>query len=153
MKSKLAIFVAALAVGLLYVASAQDSSTAEAERYIRESEHQWADSVATGDASKVRLFLADDFLGVEPDGSFYDKAGAIRDTTEGPKDFVSNHLNNDVKVRFFGETAVAQGSESWVRHTGTPLSGRYVWTDTWIKRNGRWQVVASEDLIVADSAK
>jgi hypothetical protein len=36
----------------------------KAERYIVESERQWAESVATGDASTVERILADDFLGV-----------------------------------------------------------------------------------------
>ena len=42
-------------------------------------------------------------------------------------------------------TAVAQGSESWVRRNGE--RGRFVWTDTWILRNDRWQIVAAEDLV------
>jgi len=58
-----------------------------------------------------------------------------------------------VKVHFFGDTAVAQGNESWVRRTGTPLLGRFVWTDTWILRNGKWQIVASEDLITPEPAQ
>jgi hypothetical protein len=73
-------------------------------------------------------------------------------TREAPKEFISNHLN-DVKVRFFGDTAVAQGNESWVRRTVTPLNGRFVWTDTWLHRNGKWQIVASEDLIVPEPAQ
>jgi hypothetical protein len=28
--------------------------------------------------------------------------------------------------------------------------GRFVWTDTWIRRNGRWQIVAAEDLIAPE---
>jgi hypothetical protein len=39
----------------------KQSSTAEAERYIKESESQWAESVANGDASLVERILADDF--------------------------------------------------------------------------------------------
>jgi hypothetical protein len=48
---------------------------------------------------------------------------------------------------------VAQGDESWVRRTGTPLRARFVWTDTWILRNGKWQIVASEDLIAPEPAQ
>ena len=117
-----------------------------------ESERQWAESVANGDASVVERILADDFLGVDPDGNLYEKAKMVADTREAPKEFISNHLN-DVKVRFFGDTAVAQGDESWVRRTGTPLRARFVWTDTWILRNGKWQIVASEDLIVPEPAQ
>jgi hypothetical protein len=39
-----------------------------AERYIVESERQWAASVATGDTSTEQRILADDFIGVDPGG-------------------------------------------------------------------------------------
>ena len=133
-------------------ARAEQSNTADVERYIKESERQWAESVANGDASVVERILADDFLGVDPDGNLYDKAKMVADTREAPKEFVSNHLN-DVKVRFFGDTAVAQGDESWLRRTGIPLRARFVWTDTWILRDGTWQIVASEDLIAPEPAE
>src|SRR5919201_3053991 len=121
------------------------SAQKEAEDYIRKSESEWAESVANGDATVIERILADDFLGVDPKGKLYDKPTMISETKEGPKHFVSNHLE-DVKIRFFGDnTAVAQGSESWVRRNGE--RGRFVWTDTWILRNGRWQIVAAEDLV------
>src|SRR5436190_23207312 len=92
----------------------------EAERYIIESERQWAESVATGDTSTVERILADDFVGVDPKGRFYDKPTMVSDTREVPKYFVSNHAN-EVKVRFYGDTAVAQGNETWERRGGEPL--------------------------------
>src|SRR5215468_10223490 len=107
MKAKLSFLVVAIAsICAIWAARAQQSSTAEAERYIKESESQWAESVANGDASVVERILADDFLGVDPDGNLYEKAKMVADMREAPKEFISNHLN-DVKVRFFGDTAVA----------------------------------------------
>ncbi|MGH9677934.1 MAG: nuclear transport factor 2 family protein, partial [Candidatus Acidiferrum sp.] len=152
MKYKLLLLVGACLACAICAARAQESSTADAERYIKESERLWAESVATGDTSGVQRFLADDFLGVDTDGSLYGKAKAIADTHLGAKEFVSNHLT-EVKMRFYGDAAVAQGSESWVRRSGTLLRGRYVWTDTWIKRNGNWQIVAAEDLIVPETGR
>ena len=153
MKAQLSFLVVAVAsICTIWAARAQQSSTAEVERYIKESGSQWAESVANGDASVVERILADDFLGVDPDGNLYEKAKMVADTPEATKEFISNHLN-DVKVRFFGDTAVAQGDESWVRRTGTPLRARFVWTDTWILRNGAWQIVASEDLIAPEPAQ
>ena len=73
----------------------------------------------------------------------------VSDTRDAPKYFVSNHAN-EVKVRFYGDTAVAQGSETWERRTGDPLRGRFVWTDTWLRRNRKWQIVAVEDLIAPE---
>lgn len=119
----------------------------EAEVYIAESERQWAESVANGDKSVVERILADDFVGVDPKGPLYDKSKMVSQTPDAPKYFISNHLN-DVKIRFYGDTAVAQGSESWVRKNGE--RGRFVWTDTWVRRNGQWQIVAAEDLIAPE---
>lgn len=104
--AKTALFWFLIAIALIcaiWAARAQQSNTAEAERYIKESESQWAESVANGDASVVERILADDFLGVDPDGNLYEKAKMVADTREAPKEFISNHLN-DVKVRFFGDT-------------------------------------------------
>ena len=126
--------------------SPRRADRASVESYIRESEAQWAESVATGDTSSIQRILSDDFIGTDPKGNLYDKAQMIADTKDAPKYFVSNHLDQ-VKIRFFGNTAVAQGSESWVRRDGE--RGRFVWTDTWVLRNGRWQIVAAEDLIAA----
>jgi ketosteroid isomerase-like protein len=154
--AKTALFWSLIAIASICAdstARAQQSDTAAAERYIKESEKQWAESVTNGDASVVERILADDFIGVDPDGNLYEKAKMVADTREAPKEFISNHLT-EVKVRFFGDnTAVAQGDESWVRRTGTPLRARFVWTDTWILRNGKWQIVASEDLIAPEPAQ
>jgi len=87
--------------------------------------------MASGDTSSEERILADDFIGIDPDGTAVDKAKAISETRLGAKDYVSNHLR-DVKIRFYGDTAVAQGSESWIRHIG------------------KWQIVAPEDLIAPE---
>ena len=95
---------------LCHCSAQQDQK--EVERYIVESERQWAESVATGDTSAIERILADDFIGVDPKGRLYAKQQMIDETRNAPKHFVSNRLN-DVKVRFYGKTAVAQGSETW----------------------------------------
>jgi ketosteroid isomerase-like protein len=126
-----------------------DKDQKETERYILESERQWAESVASGDTSAIERILADDFVGVDPKGHPYNKQQMIADTRNAPKYFVSNRLN-DVKVRFYGDTAIAQGSETWEKRTGE--RGRFVWTDTWIRRNGHWQIAAAEDLIAPEKS-
>jgi ketosteroid isomerase-like protein len=112
--------------------------------YIRQAESDWAESVVTNDASVLERILADDFIGVGPEGSHYSKSDAIKDYQTQPSEFVSNHLN-EVEIRLYGDAAVAQGNESWKKKDGTP--GKFVWTDTWIRRGGKWQIVAAEDLV------
>ena len=130
---------------LCHCSAQQDQK--EVERYIVSSERQWAESVATGDTSAIERILADDFIGVDPKGRLYTKQQMIGDTPNAPKHFVSNRIN-DVKVRFYGKTVVAQGSETWEKRSGE--RGCFVWTDTWLWRNGRWQIVAAEDLIAPE---
>jgi hypothetical protein len=40
----------------------------EAELYIRDSEKEWAESVANGDVTVIQRILAEDFVGVDPKG-------------------------------------------------------------------------------------
>ena len=115
------------------------------ERYIVDGERQWAESVASGDTAVVERLLAEDYLGVAPDGTLRTKQAEIAGLRSGAAQVLSNHVG-DVKVRFYGDTAIAQGAETWELRAGEPRRGRYVWTDTWLRRNNRWQIVAAEDL-------
>ena len=118
-------------------------SRTEAEQYIRTSEAAWAESVASNDSSIVQRILAEDFVWVL-DGEVLDKPAAVAGAAKGPH-VLSNHLDY-AHVRFFGETAVVQGSEAWTGKDGT--KGHFVWIDTWVRRNGQWQIVAAEDISV-----
>jgi ketosteroid isomerase-like protein len=131
-----------LFTSLAHVQTIDDHASDKA--YIRQAESDWAESVVTNDVSVLERILADDFVGVDIDGSHYSKADAIKDFRTHPSEFVSNHLN-EVEIRFYGDAAVAQGNESWKKKNGAP--GKFVWTDTWIRRGGKWQAVAAEDLV------
>jgi hypothetical protein len=141
--------IAPLIAVLTLTTGATAPNLPNAAKFIADAERDWALAVASGDTTIVEQIVADDFIGVAPDGTQYNRQEAIRDTRESAKDFVSNHLNR-IKVRFFGNTAVAQGDETWEKQAGEQRHGRYVWTDTWVLRNGHWQIVAAEDLAVLD---
>ncbi|MYM33631.1 DUF4440 domain-containing protein [Duganella sp. FT94W] len=130
-----------LLAGCSHSRVASSESYAQAERYIIACSHDWAESVVTGDRSKRRIYFADDFIGTDTKGRRYDKSQVTRET--GPaKQIISNKID-DLNVKFFGDTAIAHGSETWIRKDGS--TGRYVWTDIWIKRDGKWQVIAAQD--------
>ena len=64
-------------------------------------------------------------------------------------------VDSDVKVRLYGDTAVVTGlgTRSGTR-SGVAFKDRKVrWTDTFVKRDGRWQCVASQGTIVAAPAE
>lgn len=136
-----------LLIPYLLVANVQaDMLTAEeytsVESYIKECATDWAESVVTGDKSRRKVYFSDDFVGTGTDGDRYKKAAVIRET--GPSDvYVSNTINS-IEVKFFGNTAIAYGDETWVKNDGS--TGRWVWTDIWVRRNGNWQIVAAQDV-------
>lgn len=125
------------------------ASQHDVEHYIVASEEAWAKSVATNDASVVKRILADDFVWVL-DGELLGKNDAVESAAAGPGPFLSNEPDY-VRVRFFGDTAVAQGSETWTKKGGR--RGKFIWTDTWVKRRACWQIVHAQDTVVPLPAK
>jgi uncharacterized protein (TIGR02246 family) len=114
-----------------------------------EMERQWAEVCATRDTSVLERILADDFVGTNTEGKHYTKSEDIEKIRRSTKRYKSGHLD-DVKVRFYGsDIAVLHGVETCVRETndGKEEPETAVWTDTWIKQNGRWQIVAAQDAI------
>jgi Domain of unknown function (DUF4440) len=116
---------------------------ADDKAYLEKAEADWAESVVSNDARVLERLLAEDFVGIDIDGTRYSKASAIKDCSK-PSEYVSNKLD-EMTIRIYGDAAVAQGTESWKKKDGT--DGKFIWTDTWIKRGGKWQAVAGEDLI------
>jgi ketosteroid isomerase-like protein len=81
---------------------------------------------------------------VSPDGAHYTKQAFIDDTRAHPLGFVSNELN-DMRLRFFGDVAVAQGNETFTTRAGD--KGRFVWTDVLVRKGNEWRIVAAQDAI------
>lgn len=120
-----------------------------ARQQVLQLERDWTQSFVTMDVAANQRIVADDFFGTEPDGKRITKADLIAEVKTGDA-LASNRLNeNDVTIRFYGDTAVVNGSESWKRKSDGK-TGRWIWTDVFVKRNGTWQVVASQDLEVMD---
>ena len=127
---------------------AADTHAADREQIIQ-LERDWTRAFVTNDVAANDRVVADDYLGTEPSGKRITKADLSADLKSGAVPLASNHLNeDDLTIRFYGETAVVNGSESWKQKDGK--SGRYIWTDIFVKRNGKWQIVASQDLEVPD---
>lgn len=133
-----------------FVRAAYPDAGSTADRgQILQLERDWTKSFVTMDVAANERIVADDFLGTEPDGKRVRKADLIAEVKTGEA-LASNHLNeDDVTVRFYGQTAVVNGSESWKRKSDGK-TGRFIWTDVFVKREGKWQVVASQDLEVLD---
>jgi ketosteroid isomerase-like protein len=96
-------------------------------------------SVQTSDVKRFDAILADDFVCTNPDASFVDRAGFLRQTAAPVT--ISGLAAHDVNVRILGDVAIIHARTSYTRADGTPGGGRY--TDIWARRNGRWLAVAA----------
>jgi hypothetical protein len=128
-------------------AASQRPSDAESEAYMRKAEADWADLTVKNNPGLTERILADDYVGVNSDTVVRDKAKMIEGANEKPSPtFVSSKLDY-VNYRHFGDTVIAQGAESLQRKDGGPdLS--LIWTDVWMWRDGKWQIVASQDSVL-----
>src|SRR6476659_11154069 len=149
-KMNLQICAAAIAAALLLVPSrAQQSYWASADdktaKYIIEMERKWAEGVC-GDNGVIAGLLADDFQGTSTSGTRFNKADELKDE-KGPRSAHDCGLD-EAKVHFFGDSlAVVYGHEHAVGKDKTRPDAKVcqVWTDTWLKRDGKWQIAASQD--------
>ena len=65
----------------------------------------------------------------------------------------SDIINEDVEYRLLGQTAVVTGTsvQSGISG-GTPWSGRFRFTRTWVRQEGRWTLLASHSSRVVAAA-
>ena len=110
---------------------------------ITQLEHDWVNAIVAKDTKTLDRIISDDFNGTTPESYDFPKSMAIDDIKTGTY-AVQSMVLDDVSVNVFGDAAVAFTSQQEKStYAGKDRSGHYHFTDTWIKRDGRWQVVAS----------
>jgi Domain of unknown function (DUF4440) len=140
----------AVSLGFCIPAQAQDSRWAAADeptaKSLIESERLWAEARCTHNGIE-KTILAEDFHGTAPDGSHYSKQQAIAGSLGKRTD--EECTLYEVKVHFFGDNiAILYGSESalHIEADGRRRTVKLTWTDTWLKRHEKWQIVAAQDM-------
>lgn len=112
-------------------------------------EQQWGDALVKLDLAFLDRILAEDYLFTSPLGEVLTKSQMLAELKSG-EDVVSSVVNHDMKVRVYGDAAVVNGHSTYKEAVqGKDISGEYRWTDTWIKKVGRWQCVADHASRVA----
>jgi ketosteroid isomerase-like protein len=107
-------------------------------------QHEWADARLKCDSSFPQRIEADDFTVVWFDGRIVNKEEDVHSYESDDAVFTEFKID-DLKVRFYGDTAIVVGQGSIKARTKTQdLSGKYVWTDTFVKQSGEWKAVASQ---------
>ena len=122
---------------------ARGESGESIEQAIKRLDHERIQAQISADARALDRLYATDFLGVGPSGTVRTKAQVIADFTSGELRF-QTITTDEVQVRVYGNTAVETGRSTMVgqdKGKAVPRDTRF--TRVWVKRVGRWQLVAN----------
>jgi ketosteroid isomerase-like protein len=108
-------------------------------------EREWLDAYEKHDIAAMERIESDDFILTDSDGKVVTKAQDIDDIRKAAPPAPDDSFGTrDVKVRVYGEAAVLTGFFILkYRNKGILVTETYRYTDTYISRNNRWQVVSS----------
>src|ERR1700758_3072418 len=106
MKRMMLLFVVAVLTLSVQAQMGKESSGGGVAQAITQMEQQWAAGAKAGDPSKVSPLLAHNFINMNSDGTFLDKAKTI-DRMKTDK-WQMNQVS-DIKVTEHGNTAIATG--------------------------------------------
>ena len=115
--------------------SSADAAAAE----LKQIENNWVEAVKTKNADRLGDILANDWVEMRWYGvavrKMQDQAGL-----KAPGNSLDSFEMGPVNVRVFGNTAIVTGSDTEKSaDNGKDTSGKYVWTDIFLKQSGKWK--------------
>jgi uncharacterized protein (TIGR02246 family) len=127
---------------------ADQDSTVEQE--VKNLQQQMIEAMMRGDAAALDRILADDFIGTNPMGQVNYKTRGVGEFAE-PDLVVESIETDDIRVRVYGDSAVVTGKAGMkARLKGQEINmGPHRFTSVYVKRDGRWQLVASQATMIA----
>jgi uncharacterized protein (TIGR02246 family) len=112
---------------------------------IRRLEERWQRAIQEKDVKTIGELVADDFVGTSSTGRTGSKSTLLSEARRDKNVYTSAEARS-MKVRTESDNvAVVTGV---ARETGTTPDGKRFtnsrrFTDTWVKRNGKWRCIAS----------
>lgn len=125
-----------------------------AEQELTQIERDWCTASVKKDAAALGRILADDYTSVGNRGTTSTKAEDLADL-KNTDSTLTACTDSNVKVRIYGDAAVVTGLGSRSgTYKGVAFKDRqFLWTDTFIRKDGRWQCVATQGTLVAAQQK
>ena len=120
------------------------AATSPADQTLKDLEHQCTQAFKDRDQQMLNRILANDFIFTDDEGRVYDKTQYIEAVMKMTK--VDSYKIEDMTTRVSGDTGIVAGR--WTGKfsvDGKDASGTFRFTDTFVRRQGRWQVIAAQD--------
>ena len=105
------------------------------------------DAVALGNPEPWKKYFAEDAMYFDEKGRFMEKAALLKDVSPLPNGYSGNIKVLNAKSNLLRDTAIlSYDLDEREVVFGQELRARYHGTDTWVRRNGQWQIVAGQML-------
>ncbi len=116
----------------------------EVEREVLALEEALTQSEMQLDVDALDRIYADDIMVTAPIGVCVDKPAVMTEVRQAAdKAKVERYDKDDLKVRAYGDTAVTSYRiTAKARFEETEINAQFCITNVWMKREGRWQIVA-----------
>lgn len=140
--------IAASVVALVFgVAILTQAQTQGVEQELIKLENEWAEAVVKHDTAsmeKLNTMMADEFV-MTFDGSNFTKAQLL-EYIKTREDEILSLATDEWNVHVYGDAGVVMARNTMeMRSAGKETTSQNRFTDTWIKRDGRWQCVAAHN--------
>jgi uncharacterized protein DUF4440/uncharacterized protein DUF3471 len=140
--SHTAAFIAMLSASSAQLTGTDDSITQD--ELVRRTQELF-DSVTSGNQAPWKKYFADDCIYFDEKGNNMDKATLVANVTPLPAGYSGAIKVAKVQSRIYGDTAILSYDANETETIfGQNLRARYHVTDTWLRRNGEWQIIASQ---------
>lgn len=111
-------------------------------------EEAWRNAQQHNDNAAFERLLAPDVTFVGTSGSLRDKKGYAASRAGSWITRAATYTVHDLSVRFYGPVAIVTGTEET---TGEGVTNKARFTHVWVRRAGRWQLVAIQRTDIAPS--
>ena len=132
----------AIAPGAHAQKNSADSSAVQAN--LKEMEDAWVKALVSKDSAAIGNFIADDFAGFNPEGKRVTKSQLLDEAKNEPAT-LSSSANENMDVHVYGPNLAAVSgitNEKGKDKNGKQFTRSYIWVDTWMERDGKWQCIA-----------
>ena len=146
---RLILIVLLVASALTARAIEQRGDVAKDEVALADLQQALAKAWMSGDRATVERIIARDWKSTGPDGRITDRAAVLADVFETRRHKIQRVAIDDVTARVFGDAAVVTGRTHGVGEFDAAAYDVVIrFTDTFVRRDGRWQAVASHASLV-----